>query len=137
MREHGRGGTIFFVRECDRPLNRCARQIIACDSEDEMDFCKDFRVCFGALSAEFDRTARDRVTAALEDQYDIVSGATTRTNEQELHWPWRKIVSPAFGCAIHRRDMTSAGLTDEEHAVRAAPINFDFHVQSPAFKQES
>jgi hypothetical protein len=33
--------------------------------------------------------------------------------------------------------MTRAGLADKEHAIRAAPINFDFHVQSLALKQES
>jgi hypothetical protein len=33
--------------------------------------------------------------------------------------------------------MTRTGLADKEHAIRTTPINFDFHVQSPAFKQES
>jgi hypothetical protein len=45
-------------------------------------------------------------------------------------------MAAAVGCAIHGCNVPGSGLRDEQHAVRATPIDFDFHMQSLTVKSE-
>jgi hypothetical protein len=69
------------------------------------------------------------MTAALQDQDNIKSRTTARSDQQQLHRSWRQISPAGIRRTIHRHEVTASGFGNETHAF--VPANSAFHILPP------
>src|SRR5690606_35629813 len=96
----------------------------------EMNAGEHLGVGLGAFGIEFDLAAGDLVTAALENQHDVVRGAAARGGKHQFHGARRQVAAAAFGGAIHGGDVAATRACHEEHALGATPVDCSFHLGS-------
>ena len=98
---------------CDSAIARstaAAGKPHAADDEVQVDPGEHLRVLRRALRRHLDAAAAHVVTAALEDQDDVVGAAGAGAGEHRLHRPRREIAAAAVGRAVHRQQVAAAGL---------------------------
>src|SRR5574343_1630386 len=83
--QHGGGGAVFLVGQRHGAGHRRVRQTTTLDGEVQVQLGEHLGIGGCPLGGELDAAARDRLAAALEDQHDVVGGATACAGQQGLH----------------------------------------------------
>ncbi len=86
-----------------------------------VDFGENFGVGLCPFGAQFDAAALHGVAAPLEDEHDVVSGATTGARQYQLHGPGRQVLATVFRLgsvwsAVHHDRVATSGLGQKTHA---------------------
>src|SRR5687768_11958010 len=85
----------------DRAFNQGGTEIAAANDEVHVDFRENFRVRFGALGLNLDIAAAHVLSAAFENQDDVIGRAATGAGEHGFHGARSKVAAAAIRCAVH------------------------------------
>src|SRR5436309_2658019 len=108
-------------------LHEVAFQAPPAHDEVHVDAGEDLRIRGRAIRGDLDVAAGHLLAALLEDHYDVVGGATARSDEYHLHGPGCQVPPATVRRPVHGDEVVAAGLGDKCHAL-ASPAHGALHI---------